>query len=140
MRIVKLEGFGLFVDNLDDMVCFYKHTLGFEIDYEPDAGHVYLKKDGVLFLMYPRSAISEMLLQSFRYPKGLNGTFEIALAVDNFQAVDDTFAELIAKGATPIMAPKTMPWGQRTCFIADPEGNLIEIGSFVQEDFIEREE
>ena len=26
--------------------------------------------------------------------------------------------------------PTTEPWGQRTCYIADPEGNLIEIGSF----------
>ena len=26
--------------------------------------------------------------------------------------------------------PETEPWGQRTCYIADPEGNLIEIGSF----------
>lgn len=26
----------------------------------------------------------------------------------------------------------TEPWGQRTCYIADPEGNLIEIGSFNQ--------
>jgi extradiol dioxygenase family protein len=24
------------------------------------------------------------------------------------------------------------PWGQRTCYIADPEGNLIEIGSFIK--------
>ncbi|MEG0494612.1 MAG: glyoxalase, partial [Clostridia bacterium] len=23
-------------------------------------------------------------------------------------------------------------WGQRTCYIADPEGNLIEIGSFTK--------
>ena len=29
-----------------------------------------------------------------------------------------------------IMEPTTEPWGQRTCYIADPEGNLIEIGSF----------
>ncbi|MBA8791908.1 catechol 2,3-dioxygenase-like lactoylglutathione lyase family enzyme [Clostridium saccharobutylicum] len=28
------------------------------------------------------------------------------------------------------MEPTTEPWGQRTCYIADPEGNLIEIGSF----------
>ena len=27
----------------------------------------------------------------------------------------------------------TEPWGQRTCYIADPEGNLIEIGSFTNE-------
>jgi len=28
------------------------------------------------------------------------------------------------------MEPTTEPWGQRTCYVADPEGNLIEIGSF----------
>ena len=29
-----------------------------------------------------------------------------------------------------MLEPTTEPWGQRTCYIADPEGNLIEIGSF----------
>jgi catechol 2,3-dioxygenase-like lactoylglutathione lyase family enzyme len=26
----------------------------------------------------------------------------------------------------------TEPWGQRTCYVADPDGNLIEIVSFVE--------
>lgn len=38
--------------------------------------------------------------------------------------------EVIFKGAIPILEPTTEPWGQRTCYISDPEGNLIEIGSF----------
>ena len=33
-------------------------------------------------------------------------------------------------GAGSVLEPTTEPWGQRTCYIADPEGNLIEIGSF----------
>lgn len=24
------------------------------------------------------------------------------------------------------------PWGQRTCFVADPEGNIIEVSSFIK--------
>ena len=32
-----------------------------------------------------------------------------------------------------VMPPTTEPWGQRTCYIADLEGNLVEIGSFVKE-------
>ena len=32
------------------------------------------------------------------------------------------------------MPPTTEKWGQRTCYVADPEGNLIEIGSFVKGD------
>lgn len=30
----------------------------------------------------------------------------------------------------PVLEPELEPWGQRTCYIADPEGNLIEIGSW----------
>ena len=32
--------------------------------------------------------------------------------------------------AKTVLAPTTEPCGQRTCYIADPEGNLIEIGSW----------
>lgn len=31
------------------------------------------------------------------------------------------------------MEPTTEPLGQRTCYIAAPEGNLIEISSFNEE-------
>ena len=57
-------------------------------------------------------------------------SFEIALYVDTFEEVDKSFAEVVSKGATPVLEPETEKWGQRTCYIADPEGNLIEIGSF----------
>ena len=40
------------------------------------------------------------------------------------------YREVIAKGAVSVLEPTTEPWGQRTCYISDPEGNLIEIGSF----------
>ena len=38
--------------------------------------------------------------------------------------------QAVEKGALPVLPPETEPWGQRTCYIADPEGNLIEIGSW----------
>ena len=38
--------------------------------------------------------------------------------------------EAVENGATPVLEPEPEPWGQRTCYIADPEGNLIEIGSW----------
>ena len=40
------------------------------------------------------------------------------------------FKKAVANGATPVLEPELEPWGQRTCYIADPEGNLIEIGSW----------
>lgn len=125
-----LEGFGLFVEDMGTMIRFYRDVLGFEITEPEDAVNVYLKKDGVLFMLYERKNFEKMTGQAYEYLKGLNGHYEIALKVDSFSEVDQTFAEVTARGARPVMAPETMPWGQRTCYVADPEGNLIEIGSF----------
>ena len=68
--------------------------------------------------------------QAYEYRTGLSGHYEIALKVDSFSEVDKTFAEAVARGAKPVMQRENMPWGRRTCYVADPEGNLIEIGSF----------
>lgn len=127
---MKLDGFGLFVEDMGTMVRFYRDVLGFEIQEGENAGNVYLIKDGTLFLLFRRRDFEAMTQRSYAYTKGIHGHFEIALYVDTFQEVDREFARVVAQGAQPVMEPTTEPWGQRTCFIADPEGNLIEIGSF----------
>ena len=71
-----------------------------------------------------------MTNRKYEYLNGLNGHFEIALYVDTFEEVDSEYAKAVEKGAQSVLEPTTEPWGQRTCYIADPEGNLIEIGSF----------
>ena len=60
----------------------------------------------------------------------MNGHFEIALYVDTFDEVDAAYKNAIENGATPVLEPELEPWGQRICYISDPEGNLIEIGSW----------
>lgn len=127
---MRLDGFGLFVNDMAKMVRFYRDVLGFEIKEPEDAANVYLIKDGTLFMLYERKNFEGMTSRKYEYLKGLNGHFEIALYVDTFGEVDEKYAEIVAKGATPVMEPTTEPWGQRTCYVADPEGNLIEIGSF----------
>ena len=127
---MKLDGFGLLVEDMGRMIRFYRDVLGFEIREAEDAGNVYLVKDGTLFLLYGRKDFEKMTDRRYEYVKGLNGHFEIALYVDTFQEVDDSYSRAVAAGGKPVMAPTTEPWGQRTCYIADPEGNLIEIGSW----------
>ncbi|MBQ4608620.1 MAG: VOC family protein [Clostridia bacterium] len=127
---MKLEGFGIFVCDMGAMIRFYRDVLGFGIRESEDTSNVYLEKDGTLFLLYGRRDFEKMTGRSFAYAKGIQGHTEIALGVENYAAVDRAYAETIAKGARGVMEPTTEPWGQRTCYIADPEGNLIEIGSF----------
>ncbi len=50
--------------------------------------------------------------------------FVISLHSD---AVDDDAAHLLTLGATLIMPPTDQPWHQRVCYLADPEGNIIEL-------------
>lgn len=127
---MRLDGIGLFVNDMATMIRFYCDVLGFEIKEAEDAVNVYLIKDGTLFMLYERKNFEKMTSRKYEYLKGLNGHFEIALYVDTFEEVDIEFAKAVSKGATPVLEPTDEPWGQRTCYIADPEGNLIEIGSF----------
>ena len=128
--MMRLDGFGIFVEDMGKMIRFYRDVLGFEIKEAEDTSNVYLIKDGTLFLFYGRKDFETMTSRKYDYVKGLNGHFELALYVDTFEEVDKAFADVTAKGAQPVLEPTTEPWGQRTCYIADPEGNLIEIGSF----------
>jgi len=127
---MKLDGFGILVKDMPAMVNFYRDVLGFEIKEDENTTNVYLVKDGTLFLLYRRTDFETMTESKFEYANGINGHFEIALSVENYNAVDDAYKKALSKGATSVMKPTTEPWGQRTCYISDPEGNLIEIGSF----------
>ena len=127
---MRLDGFGIFVNDIAKMIRFYRDVLSFEIKEDENTSNVYLKKDGTLFLLYGRKDFETMTNHKYGYAEGKNGHFELALYVDTFEEVDKAFADVVSKGAEPVMEPTTEPWGQRTCYIADPEGNMIEIGSF----------
>lgn len=127
---MRLDGFGLFVEDMAKMIRFYRDVLGFEIKESEDTSNVYLVKDGTLFLLYGRKDFENMTHRRYEYIKGLNGHSEIALYVDTFEEVDMAYNNAIKNGATSVLEPELEPWGQRTCYIADPEGNLIEIGSW----------
>jgi catechol 2,3-dioxygenase-like lactoylglutathione lyase family enzyme len=127
---MKLDGFGIFVKDMGKMIRFYRDILGFKIKEDEETSNVFLEKDGTLFLMYRRLDFEKMTNRKYNYADNINGHYEIALSVENFEAVDKAFENVVSNGAIPVLEPTTEPWGQRTCYIADPEGNLIEIGSF----------
>ncbi len=117
---MRLDGFGLLVSDMGTMIRFYRDVLGFEIREAEDSSNVYLVKDGTLFLLYGRKDFEKMTGHRYEYVRGLNGHFEIALYVDSFEEVDTAFRKAVENGAQPVLEPTTEPWGQRTCYIADP--------------------
>lgn len=68
--------------------------------------------------------------ESYVPPKGINQTFEIALWLPCFADVDEEYERLSKLGVRfPTGEPITFPFGIRNFYVADPEGNLLEIGS-----------
>jgi lactoylglutathione lyase len=121
---------GLFVNNLPAMVKFYREVLGVEIDWNGEGPYAEFKHAGIRFAMYARSELPGLLGQAPGYPTGLNGTFELAIDLPRFEDVDAEYDRVVQAGGQPVYGPRQEPWGMRSSMVADPEGNLIEIGSW----------
>ena len=50
--------------------------------------------------------------------------FEIGFKVAD---VDVAYERLVGAGAAPAIEPGTRPWGQRTAYVRDPDGHLVEL-------------
>ena len=94
---MRLDGFGLLVNDMGKMIRFYRDVLGFEIREAEDTENVYLVKDGTLFLLYGRDDFEKMTHREYEYVKGINGHFELALYVDTFEEVDKAYWEAVER-------------------------------------------
>lgn len=121
---------GLFTTNNTKMVAFYRNVFGFQTDWNGEDPNVEMRLGDSRLIMFPRPFFEQMVSQKFQYPQGFNGTIELSFDVPTFTEVDTEYQNALDNGAVSVLPPTTEPWGQRTCYVADPEGNLIEISSF----------
>lgn len=121
----------LYAGDMDSMVQFYRDTLGFHTEWNGGDFAEFETASGELSLfMYSRRQFAQAIGETYVPPKGINQTFEIALWLSNFAAVDAEYERLSKLGVRfPIGEPITYPFGIRNFYVADPEGNLLEIGS-----------
>ena len=123
---------GLFTHDNKATVDFYTRTFGFTTDWDGIQPNVEMTLGNMRIILFPRDAFEQMVSQKFEYPVGMNGTMELAFDVPTFADVDKEYQNALDNGAKSVLHPTTEPWGQRTCYVADPDGNLIEIGSFTE--------
>ena len=131
-RIFKFNTVGLFTRDNRATVDFYTKTFGFTTDWDGVQPNVEMVLGDMRIILFPREAFERMVSQSFQYPGDLNGTIELAFDVPTYADVDKEYRNALDNGAQSVLPPTTEPWGQRTCYVADPDGNLIEIGSFTE--------
>ena len=126
----------LFVEDIEKMVSFYKNIMEFDTDWDGGLWAEFKTKSGPLSLgMYDRKNFAKALGESYYPPKGINLTMEIGIWLPKFSDVDIEYERLMALGIKSFTGkPKTFPFGIRNFYIVDPEGNLLEIASWVQDE------
>ena len=82
---------GIFVSDLREMVQFYNMVIGIDIEWDGKGHYAEFKHEGIRFAMYERNELPKLLGQNPSYPKGINGTFELAINVGNPDNVDKVF-------------------------------------------------
>jgi lactoylglutathione lyase len=127
---LRFDMIGLFVSDMRRMVEFYRNVLGAEIAWDGKGPYAEFRHEGIRMSMYERARLPELLGQAPGYPSGLNGTFELAIDLPRFEDVDAEFERIVQAGGRAVYAPRNEPWGMRSSMVADPDGNLIEIGSW----------
>ena len=121
----------LLAGDMDVMVRFYRDILGFHTQWDGgDFAEFETASGGLSLFMYSRKAFAQAMEEPYVPPKGINPTFEIALWLPCFADVDTEY-ERLSKLDTrfPMGGPTTFSFGVRNFYVADPEGNLLEIGS-----------
>ena len=116
----------ILTDNVPALTRFYQDALGFSV--KTDMGeYIEFESEGVRFAVCARSIMKSATGDPSFAENRAGQSFELAFPLDLPASVDEAYTEVVARGAKPIQPPATMPWGQRTAFFSDPDGNIHEL-------------
>lgn len=122
LQLKSLDYVVLIVGNLDASLNFYHHILGLPLRHR--AQHYAQLDTGITRLgLFTAEAMTTTL---GRPPASGSAreAFELGFFVDD---CDAAVAELMAAGVARVSAPVDREWGQRTAYVSDPDGNLVEL-------------
>ena len=123
MRVDVLDYVVLIVADLERALVFYTGTLGLALQHRAEQ-YAQLRAGTTRLSLYARDAMAGTLGIAIDAPSPAAPAFELGFKVVD---CDAAFAELVAAGAPAVVPPTTRAWGQRTAYVRDPDGNLIEL-------------
>lgn len=130
-----IVGACILAENVEKLVAFYRDILGFHTDWNGGSFAEFETGSGrTTLFIYSRRDFAQAIGQAYEAPHGINQAFEIALWLPSYADVDAEYARLSGLDVHfPCGGPVTYDFGIRNFYVADPEGNLLEIGSMHRE-------
>ena len=115
----------LFVQDLDKCTAFYRDLLGLKATMSDDVS-IAFQFEGSRHLVLLKVAAAEGMVtkEAISLDKGAAHQVLLCAGVED---IDVEYKALMAKGVEFIKPPISQPWGRRTAYFADPEGNLWEL-------------
>ena len=123
MRLRQPDYVVLVVEDLDRALAFYTGVLGLSLGHR-SGPFAQLATGATRLALFERAAMSETLGFPVRVPDPHAPGFEIGFKVDS---AEEAYDELVAAGAEGTTPPTDRAWGQRTAYVRDPDGHLIEL-------------
>ncbi|HEY6542359.1 MAG TPA: VOC family protein [Ktedonobacteraceae bacterium] len=121
----------LIVRDLARCTAFYRDTLGLEVrENESTPDSVSFQIENVYFFLLEASGAARMISEEPLDLK-IEGGSRVLMAA-GVEDVDAAYETLKTRGVTFLKPPTDQPWGLRTAYFADPEGNFWEINQPVR--------
>jgi len=123
----QIDAVGYLTSDMAGMKTFFTEVLGFEVIFEMPGNYVEFKQEGTRFALSSHEVMKQATdHESYDQPKS-GQVLELMFRCDDPADLDKSYKQIIEKGAKSIKPPTDMPWGQRTAFFADPDGNIHEL-------------
>lgn len=115
-------------ENYDTMKSFYRDSLTLPIERDvPEEQFTQFKTDNCFVAIYGKQFVEKLLSKPVAGTPG-STIYSFGKSKD----VDTDYQQLKAKGVQFIKIPQTQPWGQRTAYFTDPDGNIWEIQQWIK--------
>ncbi|MFJ4158265.1 VOC family protein [Microbacterium testaceum] len=109
-------------DHLDTLVAFYERVTGQQAERPAP---VFAQFSGPGATLAIASTATVAMLDGALVPAANRSVFIEFEVAD----VDSAFAALQAPGEDVVLEPTTMPWGNRSALVRDPDGNVLNLFS-----------
>ena len=122
---MRFTGICIVTENVPRLCAFYREIL----ELEPEEANIFeiIPTEGAVLSIYSSERTEKMA------PGCLNGagtgSYTVEFEVDD---VDREFVRLQAMNVKFVKPPTTQPWGRRSVWFRDPDGNIVNFNADVQ--------